>query len=121
MLSFTTATGTWNVFGNTAVKKSALVMGAASNEGLTPCPSGSQNCILTTWTPPKGKDKRSVATAMVQILQSYPQGGQAGVDKGGWKITDGDLAKTGKLSLEYQSGVGPFAFLFNFGKQNCST
>ena len=116
VVSFITAP-CWNIFGNSInVKHTAVVMEASSNESLTPCPPGSQNCILTTWTPPKGKDKRSVATAMVKILQSYPQEGQAGDDKGGWKITDGDLVKTGTLSLEYQSGVGPFAFLFNFGK-----
>jgi hypothetical protein len=104
-------------FGSTVtVKNTAVVMDATSNESLTPCPPGSQNCIFTAWTPPRGKDKRSVAATMTKILQSYPQEGQAGVDKGGWKVTDGDLVKTGKLSLEYQSGIGPFAFLFNFGK-----
>jgi Protein of unknown function (DUF1499) len=116
VVSFITATS-WKVFGSSAtVKNTAVVMEASSNESLSPCPPGSQNCIFTTWTPSKGKDKRSVATAMLKILQSYPQEGQAGVDKGGWKITDGDLVKTGTLSLEYQSGIGPFAFLFNFGK-----
>ena len=116
VVSFITATN-WKVFGSiTTNKNTAVVMEASSNDSLTPCPPGSQNCILTTWTPQKGKDKRSVATAMVKILQSYPQQGQAGVDKGGWKTTDGDLVKTGKMSLEYQSGIGPFAFLFNFGK-----
>ena len=114
-VAFVTAVN-WKVFGSSAnVKNVAVVMEASSN-GLTPCPPGSQNCILTTWMPPKGKDKRSIATALVKILQSYPQKGQAGVDKGGWKITNGDLVKTGSLSLEYQSGIGPFAFLFNFGK-----
>ena len=89
---------------------------AASNDSLTPCPPGSPNCILTAWTPPKGIDKSSVATAMVNILQSYPQEGQAGVDKGGWKITDGDLIETGTLSLEYQSGTGLLSILLNCGR-----
>ena len=47
---------------------------------------------------------------------NHPQEGQNGVDKGGWKMTKGDLVKNGSTSLEYQSGIGPFAFLFNFGK-----
>lgn len=113
--SFITAAN-WRVFGSSATDKTAVVMEATVNDSLAPCPPGSQNCILTTWTPPKGKDKRSIATAMVNILQSYPQEGQNGVDKGGWKIANGDLVKTGSVSLEYQSGIGPFAFLFNFGK-----
>lgn len=67
------------------------------------------NCICTSWTIPKAKDKSTIASEMLEILQSYPQEGQSGIDKGGWKVASGDLQKSGEASLEYKSGVGPFA------------
>jgi Protein of unknown function (DUF1499) len=107
----------WNLFsGGSKVKGRAAMSDARDDNSLPCCPPGSMNCIRTSWTVTKGKDKAAIAKAMLEILQSYPQEGQAGVDKGGWKVVDGDLLKTGTASLEYQSGIGPFAFLFNFGK-----
>ena len=106
----------WKIFGGSTVDKTAHVVEATANDSLAPCPSGSQNCILTTWTPSNENDKRSIATAMVKILQSYPQEGQNGIDKGGWKIAKGDLVENDSTSLEYQSGIGPLAFLLHFGK-----
>jgi Protein of unknown function (DUF1499) len=93
-----------------------LESSSGDDNSLPCCPPGSMNCIRTAWTLPKGKDKSAISSAMLEILQSYPQEGQAGVDKGGWKIASGDLQKTGEASLEFKSGVGPFAVLFNFGK-----
>jgi Protein of unknown function (DUF1499) len=103
---------------NTNAEKNTLTVmeATSSSDSLPSCPPGSQNCISTTWTPQKGSNKGAVAKAMMSVLQSYPQEGQAGVDKGGWTITSGDLVKTGNVSLEYKSGIGPFAFLFNGGK-----
>lgn len=49
-----------------------------------------------------------------EVLNSYPQAGQAGVDKGGWKIAQ-DFGR-GPARIEFTSGVGPFALLLNGGK-----
>jgi Protein of unknown function (DUF1499) len=110
----------WSIFkqfepmaphGNTVLESSS-----GDENSLPCCPPGSMNCIRTSWTIPRAKDRSAIASKLLEILQSYPQEGQSGVDKGGWKIANGDLQKTGQASLEYKSGVGPFAILFNFGK-----
>lgn len=38
------------------------------------------------------------------------------MDKGGWKIAEGDLKSTGRSRIEYDSGIGNFARFFNGGK-----
>jgi Protein of unknown function (DUF1499) len=113
----------WCIFGSNGGSKTApnvvnrASAGGSQGESLPSCPPGSMNCIHTTWkVVPTPTSKDDVAEKMLNILQSYPQEGQEGVDKGGWKIVKGDLLTSGQTSLEYQSGVGPFAFLLNFGK-----
>jgi Protein of unknown function (DUF1499) len=81
---------------------------------INACPPRTQNCIRTTWAAPAGT--KDVASSMLAILNSYPQEGQADVDKGGWTIAGGDLKASGKTKLEYTSGVGNFAKFFNGGK-----
>jgi hypothetical protein len=81
---------------------------------VTACPSKSQNCIRTAWKVPAGS--KDVAGSMLEILNSYPQEGQADVDKGGWTIAEGDLKSSGKTRVEYKSGIGNFARFFNGGK-----
>jgi hypothetical protein len=80
---------------------------------LKSCPPNSKNCIHTTWKAPQGT--KYVKGDMLKIINSYPQEGQAGVDKGGWKIVEGSLKLTGKTRIEYTSGLGMFAKLFNKG------
>jgi Protein of unknown function (DUF1499) len=91
-------------------------MEATPADHLPRCPPGSQSCIFTVWTPQKGNDSGAIADAILDILKSYPQEGQAGVDKGGWKIKEGDFAGTGKVSVEYRSGISLLAILLHCGK-----
>jgi Protein of unknown function (DUF1499) len=102
--------------GNTSVVATgAAVPDPAQPESATdPCPRIYRNCIRTTWTAPAGT--MNVASSVLEILSSYPQAGQAGVDKGGWKIVGGDLEASGKTKLEYTSGTGMLAKLLNRGK-----
>jgi Protein of unknown function (DUF1499) len=81
------------------------------------CPRGSKNCIRTTWIVPSGGTK-DVAKALGSILASYPQGGQADIDLGGWTNVEGNLVNGDTLvaRYEYSSGVGRFAKFFNGGK-----
>jgi uncharacterized protein (DUF1499 family) len=88
----------------------SLPQTAAAASTLT-CPPRSNNCIVTTWTAPAGT--KNVASSLTDILSSYPQAGQADVDKGGWTI----VANTANsIAVEYKSGIGNFAKFFNGGK-----
>lgn len=49
-------------------------------------------------------------------LEAYPQEGQGGVDLGGWKVVDDQLASSGYQRVEFRSGIGNFAKFFNGGK-----
>jgi uncharacterized protein (DUF1499 family) len=77
--------------------------------GIAACKPGSKNCIVTTWTAPKGTN---VKATLVKILNAYPQAGQANVDKGGYKI----VSSNSPIKVEYKSGIGTFAKLFNGGQ-----
>lgn len=88
--------------------------GSGSSSSLPRCPPGTQNCIRTAWTAPAGT--RNLGATVLEILSSYPQEGQSGVDKGGWTVAEGNLKSTGKARLEFKSGIGNFAKLFNGGK-----
>jgi hypothetical protein len=81
---------------------------------LKSCPPNSKNCIRTTWKAPK--ETRDVKGDLLKIINSYPQEGQAGIDKGGWKIVEGSLKLTGKTRIEYTSGKGMFSKVFSGGK-----
>jgi hypothetical protein len=80
---------------------------------LQPCLKGSMNCIRTTWV--SGTSKEEAIEAVQKCLAAYPQEGQNGVDKGGWKIMEGTL-ESGSARLEFQSGIGPYAKYLNGGK-----
>jgi Protein of unknown function (DUF1499) len=88
---------------------------APNDTGLPCCPEGSKNCIHTSWTLLEPMDKATFAKAMLEILLTYPQEGQAGIDKGGWKIVEGDLLETGKISLEFRCRLSLASFLLNCG------
>jgi Protein of unknown function (DUF1499) len=91
---------------------------AAATTTLDACPKGSSNCIRTTWTAPAGTSRSEMAKTLTAVLESYPQTGQADVDKGGWTFMTNDLAvgASGTASLEYKSGIGNFAKFLNGGK-----
>lgn len=80
---------------------------------ITDCPPNSMNCLRTSWTAPKGIN---VSKTVQSFLDSYPQAGQNGVDKGGWSIAEGNLLWQGKVRVEFQSGLGFFAKLANGNK-----
>lgn len=97
---------------------SAAAMFAAANpaNALDACPKGSKNCITTTWTPPSGTDANSAANTLKKVVETYPQEGQNKVDMGGWTIVDDSFRPGNTAIIEYKSGIGNFAKIFNGGK-----
>ena len=85
---------------------------------LPQCNPKLHNCIDVIWKPPSSLTKPSeVATAIREVLNSYPQDGQAGVDCNGWMIVQDNLDDdAGIISLEFKSCVGPAAIGFNLGQ-----
>jgi Protein of unknown function (DUF1499) len=84
-----------------------------ADAAVTACPPKSKNCLTTTWTAPSGA---KASSAMADILNTYPQVGQNGIDLGGWKFVENNLGSGGNAKLEYTSGIGTFAKFFNGGK-----
>lgn len=82
---------------------------------LEACKRGSQNCIRTTWTPPAGSSKAASIASLKKVLEAYPQEGQGKVDLGGWELVE-DNFSSGSARLEYKSGIGNFAKMFNGAK-----
>lgn len=56
-----------------------------------------------------------MAEAVKDALNKYPQAGQNGVDKGGFKIVEEKLAKSGTARIEFMNN-GPASKLFNGGQ-----
>lgn len=80
------------------------------------CPPKANNCVSTTWTPPKGS-KADVVKSLKEVINAYPLEGQNDVDGGGWKIAQDNLSGDGSARVEYMSsGKGNFAKFFNGGK-----
>jgi hypothetical protein len=73
------------------------------------------NCIRTSWLPPQGTSQKEAIKAIKSCLSSYPQGGQNGVDLGGWEMEEDNLDQNGTARLEFKSG-GPIAKYLNWGK-----
>uniref|UniRef100_A0A7S0KYB5 Uncharacterized protein n=1 Tax=Asterionellopsis glacialis TaxID=33640 RepID=A0A7S0KYB5_9STRA len=86
-------------------------------QALEQCPSGANNCVRTSWSPPSGTSKADAAKAVRAAIEAYPQEGQNDVDGGGWSIAEDDLDGSGKARVEYRSsGKKFFAKAFNGGK-----
>jgi hypothetical protein len=69
--------------------------------------------------PPSIVDTRDAAKVVRDLLNSYPQEGQAGVVCNGWRVVnDGafDSSDSGTITLEYKSCVGPAALAINLGR-----
>ena len=124
VLLFCSFLGTTDAFGVEPTRRDVLTAAAAAasfavlptsaaHAVLTACPPNSNNCIRTTWTAPDGIN---VAKSMQTILDSYPQEGQNKVDLGGWSVAEGDLTSTGKVRVEFKSGLGNFAKFLNGNK-----
>lgn len=82
---------------------------------LDACKKGSQNCIRTTWTPPSGSSKAASIASLKKVLEAYPQEGQNKADLGGWELVE-DNFSSGSARLEYKSGLGNMAKVFNGNK-----
>lgn len=87
----------------------------SSGLALDPCPKGSKNCILTRWTPPPKANKGIVVKTIMEVVNSYPPSGQAGIDGAGYDIVENTLSSKGRARIEYKN-CGAFAKLFNGGK-----
>jgi uncharacterized protein (DUF1499 family) len=90
---------------------------------LSPCPGQplKKNCWstedtqsrrLARWVPPPN---RASAVAILQdiesVINSYPQEGQADVDKGGWKLADRQTNVNGVTYLRYEFTSGRFQYV----------
>lgn len=61
--------------------------------------------------------KKDAVKAVRDVINAYPQEGQAKVDGGGWVVAEDDLDSSGTGRVEYKSsGKGNFAKFFNGGK-----
>lgn len=94
---------------------------------LEQCRAKARNCIRTTWTAPSDIDIQQAIYVIKNILNSYPQNGQNGIDCNGWTIvrdslsTPQDSSKNGSnmpisVALEYKSCVGPAALAINLAQ-----
>lgn len=88
----------------------------SNSEALEQCKAKSHNCIRTTWSAPSSLSLSEAAMSIRDVINSYPQGGQAGVDCNGWSIVNDSFDKEGKLALEFKSCVGPAALAINLGQ-----
>lgn len=98
-----------------AATTSVIPPAASALEGCRP---KSHNCIRTTWTAPASITSAKEAAGTIQdVLNSYPQKGQAGVDCSGWRLVDEAFdGPAGVIKLEYKSCVGPAALAINLGQ-----
>jgi hypothetical protein len=92
-----------------------------ANALLEECGKKSRNCIRTTWrAPPSVIDVSSAANVVREVLNSYPQEGQAGADCNGWRVVKDDAFVSsesgGTIALEYKSCIGPAAVAINLGR-----
>lgn len=63
---------------------------------------------VSKWMFPAGMSSKEAAASLKEVLDSYPQQGQAGVDLGGWIVAEDSLATRGYARYEYKSGIGNF-------------
>ena len=87
---------------------------------LDKCRAKSRNCIRTMWTAPIDMNKEQAIRTIQDILNSYPQNGQGGVDCNGWTIVNDSLSplssSKSSIALEFRSCVGPAALAINLAQ-----
>jgi len=106
-------------FASATLASTAFVFSSSEEkaQALDVCSPKANNCVRTKWTPPSSTSKESAISSLKEVLSSYPQGGQADIDGGGWAFATDELGSTGLARLEYKSsGKGNFAKFFNGGK-----
>lgn len=75
--------------------------------------AGPQKNEVAKWVFPSGMSKAQATASLKEVIESYPQAGQAGVDLGGWKVAEDALADTGYARFEFKSGIGNFGELLS--------
>ena len=93
-----------------------IIATPSDSNALEQCKAKSHNCIRTTWSAPSSLSASEVIRSIRDVVKSYPQEGQAGVDCNGWVITNDTFDERGKLALEFKSCVGPAALAINLGQ-----
>mmetsp|Transcript_4651 Transcript_4651/g.9817 ORF Transcript_4651/g.9817 Transcript_4651/m.9817 type:complete len:198 (-) Transcript_4651:43-636(-) len=95
------------------------IVGASPALAIDACGKKANNCILQVWSPPVKAPISKVTSDIREVINAYPQEGQADVDGGGYTIVDDKLAggATPSMRVEYRSsGKGKLAKFFNGGK-----
>lgn len=93
-----------------------IIATSSKSNALEQCKAKSHNCIRTTWSAPSSLSASEVVKTIQDVIKSYPQEGQAGVDCNGWAVTNDRFEEQGKLALEFKSCVGPAALAINLGQ-----
>jgi hypothetical protein len=67
---------------------------------------------MQRWTPPSDlKDTASVVKALEETVATYPQDGQADIDKGGWKLAERKEGSKGVTYIRYEFTSGRFKYV----------
>ncbi len=93
--------------------------GAEEAHALELCRPKSRNCIRTIWTAPSSTNKEEAIKILKEVVGSYPQNGQNGIDCNGWSIVEDTLSSESgirTLKLEFKSCVGPAAVTMNLAQ-----
>ena len=107
--------GTVSAFFGVATIGSAMVGDGAL--ALEKCRPNALNCIRTVWYPPEGTSRAEAVRTLRDVLGSYPQSGQSGVDCSGWAVAVDDLdGSTSSARVEFRSCVGPAALAINLAR-----
>ncbi len=91
-------------------------------DALGLCRPKARNCIRTTWEAPGTVNEAQAIETLRDVLNSYPQNGQNGIDCNGWIIVHDSLSSSltsdepRTLKLEYRSCVGPAALTINLAQ-----
>ncbi len=87
---------------------------------LEQCRPKSRNCVRTVWTAPTSVGKDQAIETIKNVLNTYPQNGQNGIDCNGWSIVEDALSSStdniSSLRLEFKSCVGPAALAINLAQ-----
>jgi hypothetical protein len=113
-----------NLFQKTAVAlTTSIFLSPQKAYALEQCRAKARNCIRTTWEAPSSsiKSKEDAIYVIKNVLNSYPQNGQNGVDCNGWSIVQDDTASfessaNSIIALEYKSCIGPAALAINLAQ-----
>lgn len=96
------------------------IIGCDKANALEQCRSKARNCVRTVWTAPASLNKQDAIEIIRDVLNTYPQKGQNGIDCGGWSIVKDSMNSStdeiSSLTLEFKSCVGPAALAINLAQ-----